>query len=120
MVREQELQGVLRSLRHFAYYCTGAPVHVYTDHSSNCNVKMHRKLNQSKLMNWLAELGSWCLVWKHIPGKENVFADWLSRNPTDVETLQWFERGRGEKAVHQRNERRLRDGSVHKGLEGGS
>jgi hypothetical protein len=119
-VREQELQGVLRSLRHFHYYAAGSVVNVFTDHSSNCNVKLHRKLNQSKLLNWLAELGSWCLVWKHIPGKENVFADWLSRNPSDVETLQWFERARGEKVVHQRNERMLKDGSVHEGLEGGS
>jgi hypothetical protein len=91
MVREQELQGVLRSLRHFAYYATGATVHVHTDHSSNCNVKLHRKVNQSKLLNWLAELGSWQLLWHHVPGKNNEFADWLSRNPSDVETLRWFE-----------------------------
>jgi hypothetical protein len=90
-VREQELQGVLRSLRHFHYYTAGSVVHVYTDHSSNCNVKLHRKVNQSKLLNWLAELGSWNLVWRHIPGKENVFADWLSRNPSDVETVKFFE-----------------------------
>jgi hypothetical protein len=94
MVREQELQGVLRSLRHFAYYATGATVHVHTDHSSNCNVKLHRKVNQSKLLNWLAELASWQLLWHHVPGKNNEFADWLSRNPSDIETLRWFEHAR--------------------------
>jgi len=42
------------------------------------------------LLNWLAELGSWNLVWRHIPGKENVFADWLSRSPSDVDTVKFF------------------------------
>jgi hypothetical protein len=90
-VREQELQGVLRSLRHFRYYAAGSVVNVYTDHSSNTNVRMHRKVNQSKLLNWLAELGSWNLIWSHIPGKENVFADWLSRNPSDMQSVKFFE-----------------------------
>ena len=76
-VREQELQGVLRSLRHFHYFASGSVVNVYTDHSSNTNVKLHRKVNQSKLLNWLAELGS-VGTWSGVtpippPGKENVF-----------------------------------------------
>ena len=71
---------MLRSLRHLRYYAAGAEVEVYTDHSSNANVKIHRKINHSKLLNWLAELATWQLRWCHIPGKENVVADWLSRD----------------------------------------
>jgi hypothetical protein len=121
MVREQELQGVLRSLRHFRYYAAGAIVRVHTDHSSNCNVKVHKKVNQSKLLNWLAELGSWRLVWKHIPGAENVFADWLSRNPSDVETVRWLDEGRvAENELVEKST--VVDGTdgVDTGLEGGS
>jgi hypothetical protein len=108
MVREQELQGVLRSLRRFAYYVAGATVEVYTDHSANCNIRVHRKVHQQKLLNWLVELSTWQLVWRHLPGKDNVFADWLSRDPSDRETVTWFERENARE-----NERKALGGVVN-------
>jgi len=117
LVREQEIQAVIRSLRHFSYYCTGALVHVHTDHSANTSLRLHKRLNQSKLLNWLAELSSWSILWHHVPGSRNGLADWLSRDPppSEAETLEHVEQGR------IRNNNILMGGrSRLKSLEGGS
>ena len=93
-VREKEFAAVLRSLRALSWYCTGTPVTVFTDHKPNISLKVTRKLNTQKVLGWLAEAAQWDIRWKHIPGRCNGLADWLSRGWEDSEVLQQMERDR--------------------------
>ena len=54
------------------------PLHVYSDHNPLTFVTKMRNTNR-RLVGWYLCLQEYDLVMHHIPGKENVVADVLSR-----------------------------------------
>ena len=76
---EKETLGLILAIGHFEIYVTGAfPVTVYTDH--NPLVYINRFKNKSRrLMRWSLFLQGYDLEYHHIPGKDNIIADYLSR-----------------------------------------
>jgi hypothetical protein len=76
---EQELLGVVESLKQWRCYLEGVPFVVHTDH--NPNVYMQTKPNLSRReARWSELFQHFNFTWKHKPGKDNI-ADALSRPP---------------------------------------
>ncbi len=76
---EQELLGVVESLKQWRCYLEGVSFTVHTDH--NPNVYMQTKPNLSRReARWSEMFQHFNFVWKHKPGKHNI-ADPLSRPP---------------------------------------
>ena len=72
--------ALVMALQQFDFYLTPAqfPVQVYTDHNPLVFLNKMKDKNQ-RLLRWNLALQSYDLCIKHIPGKENVLADALSR-----------------------------------------
>ena len=76
---EQELLGLILSLKHFDYYIHGSqfPIDIYTDHNP---LVFLSKINQNqRLLRWSLFLQSYNLNIVHVKGKNNIVADTLSR-----------------------------------------
>ena len=69
------------------YLQFGQPFTVFTDNNPLTYVLSSAKLNAVG-MRWVNELADYNFIIKYRPGKENVDADGLSRNPLEVEQLQ--------------------------------
>lgn len=80
---EKEALGLLLAVRAFSVYFGSTPVKVYTDHNPLVFIQKMANYNQ-KLLRWCLELQQYNLEIIHRPGKENFFADLLSR-PTITE-----------------------------------
>lgn len=80
---EKELLSLILALRHFAVYVgpSGCPVTVFTDHHPLKYLSKFRDKNQ-RLTRWSLFLQEYNLQIEHIPGKDNVLADFLSRVTT--------------------------------------
>jgi len=77
---EKECLAMVLSLQHFeSYLCpTKHPIQVFTDH--NPLVFIHKMKNKNqRILRWSLMLQEHNLQISHISGKENVFADYLSR-----------------------------------------
>ena len=76
----KEALALLLSLKHFEVYISSGlyPLHVYSDHNPLTFVTKMRNTNR-RLVGWYLCLQEYDLVMHHIPGKENVVADVLSR-----------------------------------------
>lgn len=75
---EQELLAAIYTLKKNYYILVGAEVYLFTDHSSITLLRQHPFLS-SRISRWLIYLENFNLKKSHIPGKDNVVADALSR-----------------------------------------
>ena len=77
---EKEALALVLALQHFDFYLSAAqhPIIVYTDHNPLTFLKKLKDKNQ-RLLRWSLLLQGYDLIIKHIPGKDNVLADALSR-----------------------------------------
>jgi len=68
------------NLNHFHVYLnpTVMPMIVYTDHNPNMLINKMKDKNQ-RLLRWSLNLQQYNVDIRHIKGKENIFADALSR-----------------------------------------
>ena len=73
---EQEAYGIYAAVKHFAYYLTCKPFTLETDHN---NLLFMEQSLVPKIIRWRVYLQSFSFMLRHIPGKMNVMADWLSR-----------------------------------------
>ena len=77
---EKEALALILALQHFDFYLSAAqhPILVYTDHNPLTFLNNLKDKNQ-RLLRWSLILQGYDVDIKHIPGKENVLADALSR-----------------------------------------
>ncbi|XP_066957632.1 uncharacterized protein [Macrobrachium rosenbergii] len=78
---EKETPSLILAINHFSVYLssTGTPIKIMTDHNPLTFVSRYKNKNQ-RLMRWSLMLQEWNLEFTHIPGKDNVVADVLSRS----------------------------------------
>jgi len=78
-VREQEFMALMRACLHWRHYLHGTqPFTLLTDHDS---LKYHRSMPhlEGRLFRWVQKMAEFDYKLQHIPGKDNVVADALSR-----------------------------------------
>ena len=78
-VREKEFLALLSACQHWRHYLHGTqPFTLLTDHDS---LKYHKTMPHlsSRLARWVEKMAEFDYVLRHIPGKDNVVADALSR-----------------------------------------
>lgn len=79
-VHERELFGLVFALRKFRHYLMGADVKYEGDHKPLAWIKTQKNLSQRQA-RWLETLESFDWTFKHVPGKDLVVPDALSRMP---------------------------------------
>ena len=78
-VREQEFMALLKACLHWRHYLHGMqPFTLLSDHDS---LKYHKTMPQlsGRLARWIERMAEFDFKLQHIPGKDNVVADALSR-----------------------------------------
>ena len=78
-VREQEFMALMRACSHWRHYLHGMqPFTLLTDHDS---LKYHKSMPNlsGRLARWVEKMAEFDYKLSHIPGKDNVVADALSR-----------------------------------------
>ena len=73
---EQAAYGIYFGVHHFAYYLHCKPFILETDHN---NLLWIQASQVPKVIRWRIYLQSFSFLLRHIPGKTNLVADWLSR-----------------------------------------
>lgn len=76
---DRELLGIFLAIKHFRYYVEGKEFTVFTDHKPLTTAlmsKTERSPRQARHLDFIAQL---CSDIRHISGKMNVVADYLSR-----------------------------------------
>ena len=73
---EQECFAIYFAILTFAYFLYGNVFTIETDHN---NLRWMEQSKVPKIMRWCAYLQSFQFLVRHIPGKQNVVADFLSR-----------------------------------------
>jgi hypothetical protein len=84
----QEAYAVYFGVKKAAYYLRGKPFVIETDHA---NLQWMETSEVPKVVRWRVYLQSFTFSLRHIPGKQNLLADWLSRlheDPADAHPLQ--------------------------------
>ena len=77
---EKETLSLMLAISHFEVYVTGPfPVTVFTDHNPLTYLNKFKNKSQ-RLMRWSLLLQGYNLEFEHIPGKQNIIADGLSRS----------------------------------------
>jgi len=78
-VREQEFMALLKACQHWRHYLHGVrPFTLLSDHDS---LKYHKTMPNlsGRLARWIEQMAEFDYTLEHIPGKDNVVADALSR-----------------------------------------
>lgn len=77
---EKEALGLVLAVQHFEVYLAGGggDIVVYTDHNPLTFLEKFSSSNQ-RVFRWSLILQPYSLVIRHLPGKDNVIADTLSR-----------------------------------------
>ena len=73
---EQEAYAIFAAVRHLAYYLSCKPFILETDHN---NLLYMEQSIVPKIIRWRVYLQSFTFMLRHIPGKLNAVADYLSR-----------------------------------------
>jgi len=81
---EKECYAVVYALDKFAEYLDGASFAIHTDNRAITYLNTMKNTN-SKLMRWAMKIQEWSPSITHIKGKDNVVADFLSRNPLGID-----------------------------------
>ncbi|CAF3745571.1 unnamed protein product [Rotaria socialis] len=76
--REKELCSIRHSLRHFRPYIIGKKIFIWTDHRSLCYMHSMKLIN-ARLYRTAQEMECYDYTICYIPGRENNYADLLSR-----------------------------------------
>ncbi|CAL8129503.1 unnamed protein product [Orchesella dallaii] len=79
---EKECYAIIFALDKFSEYLDGASFSIKTDNQAITYLNSMKNSN-SKLMRWAMKIQEWCPSITHIKGRDNVVADFLSRNPVD-------------------------------------
>nr|CAH7712900.1 unnamed protein product [Callosobruchus chinensis] len=79
-VTEKELLALVHCLRTWRVFILGYRVRVLTDHKS-ITFLLSTRMRNARLTRWVLFIQEYDLYIEHIPGNQNVIADWLSRNP---------------------------------------
>jgi hypothetical protein len=74
---EQEAYAIYFAVNHFSYYLRCKPFVLETDHN---NLLWIEASAVPKVIRWRVYLQSFSFLLRHIPGKTNLVADWLSRS----------------------------------------
>ena len=87
-IYDRELLGIIHCLRAWRHYLIGSetPVTVFTDHKNLLYFKEARKLSRRQA-RWLLDLSDFDLRFHHIPGKDLITTDALSRRPDLIPDL---------------------------------
>lgn len=78
-VREKEFMALLKACLHWRHYLHG--MHPFTLLSDHDSLKYHKSMPNlsGRLARWIEKMAEFDYVLKHIPGKDNIPADALSR-----------------------------------------
>ena len=74
---EKELFAVISAVKNFHQLIWGCEVNIYTD---NRNLLFDKNIHANRAQRWKLILSEYRLVWRHVEGKRNSGADFLSRN----------------------------------------
>src|SRR3954447_21463224 len=77
---DKELLAIMHALAKWRVYLHGRPFLIYSDHATLTHLKNQPNLNP-KQVRWLGKMQDFDFKIVHIPGKQNVVADTLSRQP---------------------------------------
>ena len=80
-VSEQELYAIVYFIEKWSYYLVGSHFNVFTDHK-NLELLFNKSQNfkTGKLFRWAVRLQDYDFTCNYLPGKENLFCDYLSRD----------------------------------------
>jgi RNase H-like domain found in reverse transcriptase/Reverse transcriptase (RNA-dependent DNA polymerase)/Integrase zinc binding domain/Chromo (CHRromatin Organisation MOdifier) domain len=104
-VREQEFMALMRACLHWRHYLHGTqPFTLLTDHDS---LKYHKSMPNlsGRLARWVEKMAEFDYKLQHIPGKDNVVADALSRRADHVNAMRIPTRNRFEALAAARAQR---------------
>ena len=90
-VHERELFGLVFALKKFRHYLMGADVSYEGDHKPLAWIKTQKTLSQRQA-RWLELLESFNWTFKHVPGKDLVVPDAISRQPESANLLSYLQR----------------------------
>lgn len=75
---EQEAYGIFASIKHWTHFLWGRTFTVETDHR---NLVYIHKCEAAKVVRWKLQLQEYDFIIRHVSGRDNVVADFLSRFP---------------------------------------
>ena len=78
LATELEALALVESVKHFSYYLYGRVFTAYTDHKPLCQLLTSDRLNP-RLRKIAMKMQHWLVSIEYLPGRENGFADALSR-----------------------------------------
>ena len=82
----RELLAVLQCVKRWRPYLHGRRFKLYTDHEPLLSLHMQPGLSPRRL-RWLEQLQEFDIAFVHVPGRDNVVPDTLSRPPVDSADL---------------------------------